>query len=101
MAARVAAERGWVRPTVDGSEVLEIEDGRHPVVEALLEGGPAAATAGGSNGAPPPAAPRSGAAQGTLADRISALQGRAARVARPTAEGEPPRTAARGAPQRR
>jgi DNA mismatch repair protein MutS len=40
--ARVAAERGWVRPTVDGSEVLEIEDGRHPVVEALLEGGPAA-----------------------------------------------------------
>jgi DNA mismatch repair protein MutS len=40
--ARVAAERGWVRPTVDGSEVLEIEDGRHPVVEALLEGGSAA-----------------------------------------------------------
>jgi DNA mismatch repair protein MutS len=40
--ARVAAERGWVRPVVDASEVLEIEDGRHPVVEALLEGGPAA-----------------------------------------------------------
>ncbi len=40
--ARVAAERGYVRPEVDGSEVLEIEDGRHPVVEALLEGGPAA-----------------------------------------------------------
>jgi DNA mismatch repair protein MutS len=40
--ARVASERGYVRPTVDGSEVLEIEDGRHPVVEALLEGGPAA-----------------------------------------------------------
>ena len=34
--ARVAAERGYVRPVVDGSEVLEIEDGRHPVVEALL-----------------------------------------------------------------
>lgn len=40
--ARVAAERGYVRPDVDGSEVLEIEDGRHPVVEALLDGGPAA-----------------------------------------------------------
>jgi DNA mismatch repair protein MutS len=40
--ARVAAERGWVRPAVDGTEVLEIEDGRHPVVEALLEGGSAA-----------------------------------------------------------
>jgi DNA mismatch repair protein MutS len=40
--ARVAAERGYVRPQVDGSEALEIEDGRHPVVEALLEGGPAA-----------------------------------------------------------
>ncbi|HEX9244109.1 MAG TPA: DNA mismatch repair protein MutS [Anaeromyxobacter sp.] len=40
--ARVAAERGYVRPVVDASEVLEIEDGRHPVVEALLEGGPAA-----------------------------------------------------------
>jgi DNA mismatch repair protein MutS len=40
--ARVVAERGYVRPQVDGSEALEIEDGRHPVVEALLEGGPAA-----------------------------------------------------------
>jgi DNA mismatch repair protein MutS len=40
--ARVAAERGYVRPQVEDSEVLEIEDGRHPVVEALLEGGPAA-----------------------------------------------------------
>jgi DNA mismatch repair protein MutS len=39
--ARVAAERGYVRPAVDASQVLEIEDGRHPVVEALLEGGPA------------------------------------------------------------
>ncbi len=34
--ARVAAERGYVRPEVDDSEVLEIEDGRHPVVEAML-----------------------------------------------------------------
>jgi DNA mismatch repair protein MutS len=34
--ARVAAERGWARPVVDGSEALEIQDGRHPVVEAML-----------------------------------------------------------------
>jgi DNA mismatch repair protein MutS len=34
--ARVAAERGFTRPEVDDSEVLEIDDGRHPVVEALL-----------------------------------------------------------------
>jgi DNA mismatch repair protein MutS len=34
--ARVAAERGYVRPEVDASEVLEIADGRHPVVEAAL-----------------------------------------------------------------
>ena len=33
---RIAAERGYARPVVDGSEVLEIADGRHPVVEALL-----------------------------------------------------------------
>ncbi|HTP28715.1 MAG TPA: DNA mismatch repair protein MutS [Anaeromyxobacteraceae bacterium] len=34
--ARVAAERGYARPVVDRSEVLEIVDGRHPVVEAML-----------------------------------------------------------------
>jgi DNA mismatch repair protein MutS len=34
--ARVAAERGWGRPEVDASEILEIADGRHPVVEAML-----------------------------------------------------------------
>jgi DNA mismatch repair protein MutS len=34
--SRVAAERGYVRPDVDLSETLEIEDGRHPVVEAML-----------------------------------------------------------------
>ncbi|HEY6001790.1 MAG TPA: DNA mismatch repair protein MutS [Anaeromyxobacter sp.] len=39
--ARVAAERGYARPEVDGSEALEIEDGRHPVVEAVLPDGPA------------------------------------------------------------
>jgi DNA mismatch repair protein MutS len=33
---RVAAERGYSRPVVDGSEALEIADGRHPVVEAAL-----------------------------------------------------------------
>jgi DNA mismatch repair protein MutS len=34
--ARVATERGYVRPEVDRSEALEILDGRHPVVEAML-----------------------------------------------------------------
>jgi DNA mismatch repair protein MutS len=34
--ARVAVERGWARPDVDGSEALEIVEGRHPVVEAML-----------------------------------------------------------------
>jgi DNA mismatch repair protein MutS len=34
--ARVAAERGWARPVVDASEALEIVEGRHPVVEAML-----------------------------------------------------------------
>jgi len=40
--ARVAAERGYARPEVDGSQALEILDGRHPVVEAVLPEGPAA-----------------------------------------------------------
>jgi DNA mismatch repair protein MutS len=40
--ARTAAERGYCRPEVDGSEALEIVDGRHPVVEALLPDGPSA-----------------------------------------------------------
>jgi predicted nuclease with TOPRIM domain len=88
----VAAEVARLTATLEGPE---------SPIGAILEAGPAAAPAGGANGASPPAAPRSGTAQGTLADRISALQGRAARVARPTAEGEPARTAARGAPQRR
>src|SRR5205085_7035050 len=31
--ARVAVESGWVRPAVDGSDVIEVVQGRHPVVE--------------------------------------------------------------------
>ncbi|MFN7134363.1 MAG: DNA mismatch repair protein MutS, partial [Myxococcales bacterium] len=36
--ARVAVEYGYVRPEVDDSDVLEIVDGRHPVVERMLAG---------------------------------------------------------------
>ncbi len=35
--SRCAADYGYVRPVVDDSEVLEIEGGRHPVVERVLE----------------------------------------------------------------
>ena len=35
--AHIAAMRGWVRPTVDASGVLEFVGGRHPVVERRLE----------------------------------------------------------------
>ncbi|HEX4155109.1 MAG TPA: DNA mismatch repair protein MutS [Acidobacteriaceae bacterium] len=35
--AHVAALRGWVRPEVDASGVLEVIGGRHPVVERRLE----------------------------------------------------------------
>src|SRR5207253_2141444 len=34
--ARVAAEEGWTRPVVDDSEVIDIEAGRHPLVERAL-----------------------------------------------------------------
>ncbi|MFA6093070.1 MAG: DNA mismatch repair protein MutS [Elusimicrobiota bacterium] len=37
--AEVAAVGGWTKPKVDLSHNLEIEDGRHPVVEALLPSG--------------------------------------------------------------
>ncbi|WP_010256613.1 DNA mismatch repair protein MutS [Treponema primitia] len=37
--ARAATVRGWIRPTVDGENRLEIREGRHPVVEAHLPGG--------------------------------------------------------------
>ncbi len=35
--ALVAAERGWVRPTVDDGDELRIEAGRHPVLEVNRE----------------------------------------------------------------
>ena len=35
--AHLAALRGWVRPQVDGSGVLEVIGGRHPVVERRME----------------------------------------------------------------
>lgn len=35
--AHLAAMRGWVRPVVDASSVLEFVNGRHPVVERRLE----------------------------------------------------------------
>ncbi len=38
--AFVASENGYVRPTVDNSDVIEIKDGRHPVVEKFLDGAP-------------------------------------------------------------
>lgn len=34
--AEVAARNGWVRPTVDTSFALEIDDGKHPVVAARV-----------------------------------------------------------------
>jgi DNA mismatch repair protein MutS len=37
--ATVADEAGWVRPTVDSSTLLEIEGGRHPLVERSLAAG--------------------------------------------------------------
>ena len=37
--AAVAADRGYCRPEVDLSNVIEITEGRHPVVEQMLKGG--------------------------------------------------------------
>ena len=37
--AQVAAHRGYCRPTVDDGLALEIVDGRHPVIEAMLPSG--------------------------------------------------------------
>jgi len=37
--ATVAARRGYCRPTVDDGLMLDITDGRHPVIEAMLPAG--------------------------------------------------------------
>jgi len=37
--ARLARERGWVRPEVDDGDLIDIRDGRHPVLDALLPAG--------------------------------------------------------------
>jgi len=37
--AEAAARYGWTRPAIEDSDRLEIEDGRHPVVERLLPRG--------------------------------------------------------------
>ena len=37
--ARVARERGYVRPVVDDSLTLDIREGRHPVIETLMPPG--------------------------------------------------------------
>ena len=39
--AEIAERNGYVRPAVDDSTVLDIEDGRHPVVEQMLPAGDA------------------------------------------------------------
>ena len=39
--AEVAERNGYVRPTVDDSAVLDVVDGRHPVVEQMLPAGEA------------------------------------------------------------
>lgn len=41
--ADLAREADWNRPTVDDSDLLEIEEGRHPVVERMLRERPGAA----------------------------------------------------------
>lgn len=38
--AKAAVENGYERPDVDNSDVIDIKDGRHPVVEKFLEGAP-------------------------------------------------------------
>ena len=38
--ARAAVENGYERPEVDNSDVIDIKDARHPVVEKFLEGAP-------------------------------------------------------------
>lgn len=38
--AKAAVENGYERPDVDNSDVIDIRDGRHPVVEKFLDGAP-------------------------------------------------------------
>jgi DNA mismatch repair protein MutS len=40
--AELAREANWTKPTVDDSDVLEVEQGRHPVVERMLQSRPGA-----------------------------------------------------------
>lgn len=40
--ADLARDAGWCQPVVDDSDVLEIEQGRHPVVERMLQSRPGA-----------------------------------------------------------
>lgn len=37
--AELASDEGYVRPIVDNSEVIDIKDGRHPVVEKMISSG--------------------------------------------------------------
>lgn len=70
-------------------------------IEAILKAGHAAAAPAGANGASPPSAVRAEESKGTLADRISALQGPAAPAPRSGAEPESGRSAGRSAQRRR
>ena len=38
--AKTAVENGYERPEIDNSDIVEIKDGRHPVVEKFLDGVP-------------------------------------------------------------
>ena len=65
--AEVAERNGYVRPEVDDSLVLDVVDGRHPVVERLLPAGEAFIPNSVRVAAPPRpdgAAPPSGGAEG-------------------------------------
>ena len=87
----VAAEVARLTATLEGPD---------SPIETILNSGRPAVPPGGANAISPPIAPRAAESKGTLADRIRALQGRAARVARPGAEPEPGRGAARSAQRR-
>jgi DNA mismatch repair protein MutS len=71
--AALAAERGYVRPEVDGSRDFVITGGRHPVVEQALarDGGPFVAN--DCDLSPPP--PHAGESQECAAGRIYLITG--------------------------